>query len=245
MMLKSLFLNRLFLSFLPIAGFLLSLTPNVKAGGVTITSYGHSALLINGEGKSILLNPFKAVGCTAGLKEPKISADVILASSELSDEGARIARGIFLVRPGSYRIKGLSLEGFAAPHDRLAGRRFGQSTIWRWRQGGLNFAHLGGTAAQLNKEDKLLLGKPDVLIIGVGGGGKVYNGIEAKNIVKELKPRHVIPVQYLSKIKPKNCNLNGLDPFLNAMDGTIVRKSIRTLKLSANVTDKTIIEIMY
>ena len=36
-------------------------------GGVTITSYGHSAVLVQGGGKRVLLNPFKAVGCAAGL----------------------------------------------------------------------------------------------------------------------------------------------------------------------------------
>ena len=92
-----------------------------------------------------MLNPFKAVGCASGLAEPRIKAKVILASSQLSDEGARIARGKFLVEPGSYRIRGLNLEGFSAPHDRLGGRRFGQTTLWRWQQGGLNFAHLGGS----------------------------------------------------------------------------------------------------
>ncbi|MFZ9217695.1 MAG: MBL fold metallo-hydrolase, partial [Vulcanococcus sp.] len=51
--------------------------------GVTITSYGHSALLIRGGGATVLLNPFKAVGCAAGLAAPRVSANVILASSRL------------------------------------------------------------------------------------------------------------------------------------------------------------------
>ena len=28
------------------------------------------------------------------------------------------------------------LEGFASPHDRVQGRRFGDATLWRWQQGG-------------------------------------------------------------------------------------------------------------
>ena len=36
------------------------------AGGVSIRSFGHSSLLIKGDGKSVLLNPFKAVGCASG-----------------------------------------------------------------------------------------------------------------------------------------------------------------------------------
>ena len=114
-----------------------------KGGGVTITSLGHSALMIQGGGARVLVNPFQAVGCAAGLSEPRVSADVILASSLLKDEGAQVASGKFLVKPGSYRLAGLQIEGIAAPHDRVGGRRFGNATLWRWRQGGLDIAHLG------------------------------------------------------------------------------------------------------
>ena len=95
----------------------------VQAAGVSITSYGHSALLIRGGGQSVLVNPFRAVGCAAGLAEPRVSANVTLASSELPDEGARIGGGTYLSKPGSYRVGGMDLEGFSAPHDRMGGRR--------------------------------------------------------------------------------------------------------------------------
>jgi len=215
-----------------------------QAGGVSITSYGHSALLIRGGGQSVLVNPFKAVGCAAGLAEPRVTASVILASSELPDEGARIARGTFLVKPGSYRVGDLKVEGFSAPHDRIGGRRYGQSTLWRWQQGGLSFAHLGGTAADLSSEDKVLLGRPDVLIIGVGGGGKVYNGQEAAEVVKALNPRRVIPVQYVKGTAPANCDQTDAQPFLDAMGGTAVRRVGRTQALPGNLNDTTVITVM-
>ena len=215
------------------------------AGGVTITSYGHSALLIQGGGKTVLVNPFKAVACAAGLSEPRVSADVILASSNLLDEGAPVARGRMLVNPGSYRIAGMQIEGIAAPHDRFGGRRFGQSTLWRWRQGGLDFAHLGGTAASLTPSDRVLLGRPDVLIIGVGGGAKVYDGSEAAEVVRELRPRRVIPVQYVSgRQAPKACDQGGVDSFLKAMSGTKVNRTGTTLSLSGKLGDGLVIEVM-
>ncbi len=218
--------------------------PAVAETGVTITSYGHSALLIQGGGASVLLNPFKAVGCAAGLPEPRVSANVILASSRLLDEGAGVAGGRFLSSPGSYRVAGLKIEGLSAPHDRFGGRRFGQSTLWRWKQGGLEFAHLGGTAAQLSPEDRVLLGKPDVLIIGVGGGAKVYKGAEAAAVVRDLAPRRVIPVQYVSGKTPKGCDQSGVDPFLQAMGGTPVKRVGRVLSLPAKLSEGTQIEVM-
>ena len=212
--------------------------------GVTITSYGHSALLIQGGGATVLLNPFRAVGCAAGLAEPRVSANVVLASSQLLDEGAPVASGRLLTSPGSYRIAGLRIEGVAAPHDRFGGRRFGQSTLWRWKQGGLEIAHLGGTAAQLTAEDRVLLGNPDVLIIGVGGGAKVYDGSEAAAMVRQLNPKRVIPVQYVSGKAPKGCDQSSVKPFLQAMTGIKVNRPGTTLSLPSKLGGGTTIELM-
>jgi L-ascorbate metabolism protein UlaG (beta-lactamase superfamily) len=220
-----------------------TVTP-VRAEGVTVINYGHSALLIRGGGQSVMVNPFRSVGCAKGLAEPRVNATVILASSELPDEGARIGGGTYLVKPGSYRVSGLKIEGFAAPHDRVGGRRFGQATVWRWQQAGISFAHLGGTAAKLSGEDKVLLGRPDVLIIGVGGGGKVYNGEEAAKVVRELNPRRVIPVQYVNGEAPSGCDLSDVQPFLDAMSGTEVRKVGPNLNLPGTLGDNTVIDVM-
>jgi L-ascorbate metabolism protein UlaG (beta-lactamase superfamily) len=215
------------------------------AGGVRITSYGHSALLIEGGGARVLLNPFRAVGCAAGLAEPRVSADVILASSLLKDEGAPVASGRFLSKPGSYQVAGLRIEGIGIPHDRVEGRRFGLSTVWRWRQGGLDFAHLGGTAGAITPADKVLLGRPDVLIIGVGGGAKVYTGAEAAALVKELNPRRVIPVQYTRGGRaPSACDQGGLQPFLDALGSPTVRQAGTSLSLTPPLADGPVVDVM-
>jgi len=237
-------LGALSLSSLGLGTALLAASPALAGSGVTITSYGHSALLISGGGASVLVNPFKAVACASGLVEPRVSATVVLASSRLLDEGAPVARGKMLVEPGSYKVGGLAIEGIAGPHDRVNGRRFGQSTLWRWKQGGLDIAHLGGTAASLSPSDKVMLGRPDVLIIGVGGGAKVYTGAEAAEVVRELKPRRVIPVQYVSGKPPKDCDQTTVQPFLDAMAGTPVKRSGRSLSLPGKLGEGMVIEVM-
>ena len=228
------------------AGLALALQgPVLAGGGVTISSYGQRALLIQGGGQSVLLNPYRAVGCAAGLPEPRLNAGVVLASSELADEGARgVAGGRFLVQPGSYRIGGLELEGFASPHDRIKGRRFGNSTVWRWQQGGLNFAHVGATAGPITGADKVLLGNPDVLIIGVGGGSKIYDGDEAADLVKQLNPRRVIPVQYVNGDAPAGCDQGGVQPFLDAMGGTPIRRVGRSVSFPGSLSDTTEVTVM-
>ena len=215
----------LFSVFLALPAVLLSTSP-MLAGNLEIRNFGHSSILIRGKDLSVLLNPFKAVGCASGLVEKNFSADIILASSLLPDEGAKTSKGLFIVKPGSYRIKGLSFEGFSSPHDRVGGRRFGMSTLWRWKQNGLIFAHLGGAASPLTIEDRLLLGNPDVLFIAVGGGAKVFDAKAAANVVEVLQPKIVIPVQYQRKGKNKisSCDQQGVEPFLEAMKDYKVRK---------------------
>lgn len=216
-----------------------------SGGGVGITSFGHSALLIEGGGARVLLNPFRAVGCASGLTEPRVSADVILASSRLKDEGADVASGRLLSKPGSYRVAGLQIEGIGVPHDRVDGRRFGQSTVWRWRQGGLDFAHLGGTAGAITPADRVLLGRPDVLVIGVGGGAKVYTGAEAAAVVRDLNPRRVIPVQYLrGGTAPASCDQGGIQPFLDALGTATVRQAGASLILTPPLPDSTVVDVM-
>ena len=219
-------INSVFFStFWALPTFLASASP-VLADILQIEHLGHSSILIRGEEQSVLLNPFRAVGCASGLEEKNISADIILASSLLPDEGAKTVEGLFMVQPGSYRIKGLSFEGFSSPHDRVGGRRFGMSTLWRWEQNGLTFAHLGGAASPLTIHDRLLIGEPDILFIPVGGGAKVYNAQEAANVVEALKPKIVIPVQYQPQGKDKipTCDQQGVEPFLEAMKDYKVRK---------------------
>jgi len=219
-------MNSIFFSaFLALPTFLLSASP-MMADSLEIKNFGHSSILIKGKDHSVLLNPFKAVGCASGLVEKNITADIILASSLLPDEGAKTAQGIFLVNPGSYRIKGLNFEGFSSPHDRFGGRRFGMSTLWRWKQNGFTFAHLGGAAAPLTIKERLLIGKPDVLFIAVGGGEKVYDAKEAAKVVEILKPKIVIPVQYQRKGKKNilSCDQKGVEAFLEVMKDYKVKK---------------------
>ena len=214
------------------------------AEGISIKNLGHSSLLIKGDNRSILLNPFKAVGCAEGLIESRLKVDIILASSELIDEGARNSEGTFFVKPGSYVVEGFAFEGVNVLHDRLGGRRYGLATLWTWKQGGLKIAHLGGAAGPLSLEDKFLLGRPDVLIIAVGGGAKVYDAQEAAEIIQDLKPKVVIPVQYMRGKTPVNCDLTGIQPFLEAMNGTKIKKVGRTFYISNKISDQMVIHLM-
>lgn len=200
-----------------------------QTGGLSIRWLGHTCFLVTGSGKRVLINPFRTLGCTAGYRPPKVGADLVMISSQLLDEGAvEIVPGNprLLYEPGAYQVDGLRIQGIRTDHDRLGGKRFGTNVAWQWRQAGLNLLHLGGAAAPISLEQKILMGRPDVLFVPVGGGAKAYNPEEAKQAVQVLNPKLVIPTQYRTQAAAKDaCDLVGLDAFLSVMDGTPVRRA--------------------
>jgi len=110
------------------------------------------------------------------------------------------------------------LNGISVPHDRVGGRRFGMATVWVWEQNNLKIVHMGGAAGDIEIDSQIILSRPDILFISVGGGIKSYNGEEASRIVMILKPNVVIPVHIaLVKIINKECDFSNADLFIENM----------------------------
>ncbi|MEW6494303.1 MAG: MBL fold metallo-hydrolase [Cyanobacteriota bacterium] len=196
--------------------------------GLSVQWLGHSSFLFTGGGMRILVNPFRAIGCTAGYRSPKVAADLVLISSQLLDEGdidGLPGNPKILYEPGVYQVDDIKLEGIRIDHDRFGGRRFGTNVAWQWTQGGIKVLHLGGAAAPLEIEQKILMGRPDVALVPVGGGPKAYNPQEAKQAISELAPKVVIPTQYRTQAADASaCDIAPLDEFLTLMDGMSVNR---------------------
>jgi L-ascorbate metabolism protein UlaG (beta-lactamase superfamily) len=199
---------------------------------------GHTCFLLTGSGRRILVNPFRSLGCTAQYPPPKVAADIVLISSQLWDEGAvqdLLGNPKILFEAGTYDLNGFKLQGVAIAHDRRGGKQFGMNIAWRWNQGGLKVVHLGGAAAKIEIEQKILLGSPDVAFVPVGGSDKAYNAQEALKALQVLNPRVFIPTHYLSAAADKaNCDLVGVDEFLKLVsDKNIRRLDSNQLRISA------------
>ena len=189
------------------------------AENLVFKSLGHSSFVIKGEKESILINPFKAIGCANGLEEQQEeNIDFILASSKLADEGYNPKQKLMFVEPGIYKFRDILLNGIPVPHDRLGGRRFGMATVWTWEQNNLKIVHMGGAAGEIDINSQIVLAKPDILFISIGGGIKSYDGKEASAIVENLKPSIVIPVHFVNgNQKSKDCDFSNADLFIENM----------------------------
>ncbi len=215
-----------------------------QSGGVSVRSLGHMSFLISGNGQRVLVNPFKSIGCTAGYPAPKVSTDLVLISSQLLDEGAvDVVPGNpqLLYEAGAYDVKGTKFQGIATDHDRVGGKRFGTNVAWRWTQGGVTMLHLGGSAAPIGLEQKILMGSPDVVFVPVGGGPKAYNPEEAAAAIKVLNPKIVVPMQYKTSAAKGECELGDVDKFLALMSGVSVRRASGSIDVTRSSLPTTMV----
>jgi L-ascorbate metabolism protein UlaG (beta-lactamase superfamily) len=226
-----------------LASGLSSTQAQTSSGGLSVQWLGHTCFLFTGSGSRILVNPFRSLGCTAGYRAPKVAADFVLISSQLLDEGA--VEGLpgnprILFEPGVYEVSGLRFQGISIAHDRAGGRRFGDNIAWQWTQGGVKVLHLGGAAAPIALEQKILMGQPDVALIPVGGGPKAYNPQEAKQAVGVLSPKVVIPTQYRTQAaNAEACDLVPVDEFLTLIEGMpVVRVNSDSISINPNELPK-------
>ena len=233
---KNIFFFILFSSFLP---------NSLLAENLVIKSLGHSSFLINSAENSILINPFKAIGCASNLKEPKeVKVDFILASSRLLDEGYNPNDQLMFVEPGIYQFDDILLNGIPLPHDRVDGRRFGMATVWSWVQNDLKIVHMGGAAGDIDINSQIILSRPDILFISIGGGIKSYDGEEASRIVKILKPNVVIPVHFArNKQINKECDFSNSDLFIENMKDFKVKYVRKDFKIKPKNIDQNTIYI--
>ena len=218
---------------------------SAMAGDMLLKSLGHGSFLIQGRKKSVLINPFKSIGCASELNEPtKVKADLILASSKLADEGFNPNDKLMFVEPGVYKFDELLLNGIEVPHDRVGGRRLGMATVWSWEQNNLKIVHMGGAAGEIDIENQIILSRPDILFISIGGGFKSYDGSEASDIVKILKPSIVIPVYFdTGKNISDDCDFSNEDLFLENMQDFKVKYPGKSFEIDSKTIDQNTIYI--
>lgn len=225
-------------SFLPQLGKASAQSSGSAASGLNIKYLGHSCFVFEGEGQEVMVNPFRKIGCTAGYAAPQVDVDLVMISSRLFDEG--YVEGLpgdprILFQPGVYDLGNQQIQGIRTDHDRLRGRRFGVNVAWSWIQGGVKVLHLGGAAAPITVEQKILMGRPDVLVVPVSGGPKAYTPAEAMAAIRTLNPKIVIPTQYRTALSDEaTCPVEDLDAFLTVAEGMQVRQGSNQLRLNAS-----------
>ncbi len=150
--------------------------------------HGHSCFeLVSTEGTAVF-DPY-APGSVPGLRLPRLQADAVLCSHYHRDHG--YAEAVTL----SGRTPGFTVERIPCFHDEKRGSLRGKNVIHIVKAEGLRVAHLGDLGHMLSQEQLERLGKPDLLLIPVGGHYTIDAQTAAK-LARAVGARVTVPMHY-------------------------------------------------
>jgi len=217
------------------------------ACGDTITWFGHSCFRVtDADGHTVVTDPYAAE--VMGQSLSGLTADVVIITHEHYDHNAVDAvqaRHVIhaLAELPDKTIKrvgdaptGLIFTLIPTYHDEVKGHEQGENVVVVWQEGGIIFCHLGDLGQPLNDRQVEAIGRPDVLMLPVGGHFTI-NGAEARAVVKQLRPHVVIPMHYkVPGMSDAHLPITTVDPFLHA-DGREPWDSVQRLDTSVLTVD--------
>lgn len=153
-------------------------------------------------------------------------AKIIAGFKDLKGDGKKIDWNLIDEKFG----KNIQLRSVGTYHDTTFGMERGKNTVFIIEVDGLKIVHLGDLGHLLTDEQVKKIGPVDVLMIPIGG---VYtlNGAEAKEVVKQLKPKkYILPMHYGTKVYE---DLLPADEFLDEQK----KENIQRLKTNQLMVD--------
>lgn len=176
--------------------------------------HGHSCFEIGSEDEiTVVTDPHD--GRSIGIKQPHVSADIVLMSHDHFDHNCeRIVQGLdkkVVTKPGSHTIKGIPILGVSAFHDEEEGKKRGQIVIFRFEMEDLTLCHLGDLGQMLDDAQAEKIGPVDILFIPVGGTFTL-DATMAWKVIKKLKPRVIVPMHF--RIGGLSLSIAPVDEFL-------------------------------
>lgn len=161
----------------------------------------------NSQGEiTVVTDPY---GDSSGLKMSHFNADIVTVSrNDDNHNNAEALRGepFIIHSPGEYETKGVFVYGVPVVME----KEQDQLTIYKIISEDVSVAHLGDLSQLLNDEQLDKLGNVDILLISAGNAN--LNGKKAAEIIAQIEPRLVVPMNY--KVTGQKTMLNTADDFL-------------------------------
>lgn len=176
-----------------------------------INWYGHACFKFQSNQNDVVLaiDPFDN---SLGWRAPRISADIVITSTQQGEYNNIEAvkpiqeKGPFVIQyPGEYEVGGIFVHSIPVEQSGnltiISAIRIDDCTV----------VHLGSLHRTLTTDELEELGNVDILCVPVGDKG-VLDAKRAVEIIRELEPRIVIPMQY--KVAGLKRDMDGIDRFL-------------------------------
>ena len=180
---------------------------------------GHSCFFLRFDnGITLVTDPYTKVGYEL---PSSLQADIVTVSHGHFDHNYILAingNPIVVNEIGQYSINGVDINGILTSHDEKNGALRGKNVVFTFTVDGLTVCHLGDIGEPCTNALVEKIGTIDVLLIPVGGTYTI-DALQAKEYVRKLAPKVVIPMHY----RPKDGTIDITDekPFLTFFEGKI------------------------
>ena len=157
----------------------------------------------------VVIDPY---GEDVGLRQNTLKADIVLSSGFGSIDTARVKpaeeKVVLIDSPGEYESHGIFVYGV----DGKAGNLFVVNAE------GVTIGHCAGISGGLTNYQLEYIEGVDVLLLPVGGHD-VLDAKKAPDVISQIEPRIVIPMDYAIKgYKPKRDEVDGFFKAVGAKD---------------------------
>lgn len=196
--------------------------------------YGHNCFRIRAREATVVTDP---VNRATGYNMPKVTADLVTVSHQhpghtnlaaiRPDPPFRVLDG-----PGEYEVHDVLVTGIRTYHDPNRGADRGYNTIFLFELEGMTICHLGDLGHALSQAQAEQLTGTDILLVPAGGDNtNVIDPSRAAEVIGQLEPKLVIPMQYQAGSGDHNrgdliafCKALGVEP-PTPEDRLVVRSS--------------------
>jgi L-ascorbate metabolism protein UlaG (beta-lactamase superfamily) len=176
--------------------------------------YGHACFVVRGQDVTVLMDPVPA---DSGYAMGNSTVDIVTVSHSHHGHSAvdELAPGFRLIDgPGEYEIQEVFINGIQTYHDSNRGASLGKNTVYVVEIDDLVICHLGDIGHVLTESQVELASSVDVLIVPAGGGPTV-SPAQAAEIIAQIEPGIVIPMQF--RTEKGDTQRDPVDGFLREM----------------------------
>ena len=162
---------------------------------MTIEYLGHSCFcLIAEDGTRVITDPYTKVGYEL---PTGLCADIVTVSHGHFDHNCidAVRADKIIDKTGVYSYKNVKIRGVTSWHDSKQGMLRGENIIFTVEMDGLTICHLGDLGEPFSEKMLKKIGKPDILLLPVGGTYTI-NAQQAKQYAEKISPKVLIPMHY-------------------------------------------------
>ena len=153
---------------------------------------GANCVVIKDKNALIIVDPTP----NATVKDLQNPEAVVLATQPNFAPAEDTVKSFIIDMPGEYEHKDVSVRGIAVRAHLAEDEKAKDAVMYRIETMGIAIAVIGHTVSPLTEDEVEELGKVDIVIIPVGGGGYTLDADDAGAIIRQISPSVVIPTHF-------------------------------------------------